>query len=63
MSDVMRQEYRQLNHIEQGVLTELKQQAAVLYALIDGCGHDRELSLAKTRLEECVMWAVKSITR
>lgn len=31
--------------------------------LVDSGGQSRELSLAKTRIEEAVMWAVKHITR
>ena len=30
---------------------------------MDGLGTSRELSLAKTKIEEAVMWAVKHITR
>lgn len=31
--------------------------------LIDSIGQSRELSLAKTKIEEAVMWAVKHVTR
>lgn len=30
--------------------------------MIEGLGNSRELSLAKTKIEEAVMWAVKHIT-
>jgi hypothetical protein len=34
-----------------------------LYGFLDGLGECREISLAKTKLEESVMWAVKGITK
>lgn len=34
-----------------------------LHQFMDSLGDSRELSLAKTRVEEAVMWAVKHLTR
>ena len=34
-----------------------------MYKLLDHIGSSRELSLAKTKVEEAVMWAVKHIDR
>ena len=33
------------------------------WLLCNGMGQSRELSLAKTKIEEAVMWAVKHITK
>lgn len=64
MSDIMRQEYRQLSGDEQLRLKQMKVKAAELYDLIDYCtdGDQRSFSLAKTKIEEAVMWATKAIT-
>ena len=63
MVDVMRQEYRQLSANKKQTLSVFKQQAADLYDTIASFGESRELSIAKTKLEECVMWATKELTR
>lgn len=59
---VMRGSYRHLDDAERKQLADIKSVAATLYALIDQAGQSREGSLAKTNLEQCVMWAVKGIT-
>jgi hypothetical protein len=41
---------------------EIKAKAEALLQAIDAPRPGREMSLAKTRLEECVMWAIKGIT-
>lgn len=40
----------------------MSDEGLALWELIDSFGASRELSLAKTKLEESVMWAVKHIT-
>jgi phosphoribosylaminoimidazole-succinocarboxamide synthase len=62
-NNVMRHEYRVLNDTEKQQMQALKDKALELYQLIDGMGSSRELSLARTKTEEAVMWAVKHITR
>jgi hypothetical protein len=62
-SDVMRMQYRGLTTEEQQQLTAVKGNAASLYGFLGTLGNSRELSLAKTKLEEAVMWATKHITR
>lgn len=63
MSDVMRQKYRELSEPEKKALDDLKRKAAELYDLVDwSVPAGREQSLAKTKIEEAVMWAVKGIT-
>ncbi len=60
MSDVFRKEYKPLSDESKQRMVEIKDKAEELYSLIgDGT---REMALARTKLEESVMWAVKSIT-
>ncbi len=62
MSDVMRQTYRQLSTGASAAILEIKQDAAALYSKLESLGSSRELSLAKTKLEEVVMWATKHLS-
>jgi hypothetical protein len=56
-----RKEYRKLEPVEVQYLDEIKDKAYELFKLID-LKSNREASVAKTKLEECVMWAVKGAT-
>jgi hypothetical protein len=60
--DVMRMEYRELTREQSEQILAIKGNAASLYGLLGTLGESRELSLAKTKLEEAVMWAVKALT-
>lgn len=60
--DVMRVKYRPLTAEEAALLRSVKGQAAALYGFLERLGESRELSLAKTKLEESVMWATKHLT-
>ena len=62
-SDVMRMQYRTLTAEEQQQMVAVKGNAASLYGFLGTLGNSRELSLAKTKIEEAVMWATKHITR
>ena len=62
MNDVMRRSYRELSDSEKARLSEFKLEAHGLYLMLSQYGNSRELSLAKTKLEECVMWATKALT-
>jgi hypothetical protein len=62
MSDVMRQEYRPLSVVTSDKVLDVKQDAAALYAKLESFGSSRELAIAKTKLEEVVMWATKHLT-
>ncbi len=62
-NNVMRHEYRVLSDVEKAQMRALKDGGLALHALIESIGNSRELSLAKTKCEEAVMWAVKHITR
>lgn len=73
--NVFRKEYRPLNDLEKTYLEDLKNKAQELYDLMERGPSDlpgthgttgrtsRELALAKTSLEQAIMWAVKDITR
>lgn len=63
MTDVMRQKYRKLTEPEQYNVREIKRIAAELFDLIEITGPDpRAKAIAKTHVEDAVMWAVKGIT-
>jgi hypothetical protein len=62
MTDVMREKYRALSEREMQAIHTIKDKAALLYEVLDSVGQGREFSLAKTKLEEAVMWATKGIT-
>jgi hypothetical protein len=62
-NDVMRMQYRPLNAENESQLIAVKGNAASLYGFLCTLGESRELSLAKTKLEEAVMWAAKHLTK
>jgi len=61
-NNVMRHKYRELNPLEKGQMEMVKDLSLTLYDYIDSIGKSRELSIAKTKVEEATMWAVKHIT-
>jgi hypothetical protein len=61
-NNVMRHEYRVLNDDEKALMKAIKDKGRELHELIQSIGKSRELSLAATKTEEAVMWAVKHIT-
>jgi hypothetical protein len=63
VNNVMRHEYRVLTDEEKLLMQALKDKGLELHELIEKVGDSRELSLAKTKTEEAVMWAVKHLTR
>lgn len=62
-NNVMRHEYRVLTVAEKMQMQAIKDMGLDFVQYLDGCGSSREISLAKTKVEEAVMWAVKHITR
>ena len=58
----MRQQYRQLDEADKAAMADIKAKAADLYDRVEALGASRETSLAKTKIEEACMWAVKHIT-
>ena len=61
-NNTMRHQYRVLSDAEKAKMVEVKDKGAELLSLIESCGASRELSIAKMKTEEAVMWAVKHIT-
>ena len=62
-NNVMRHEYRVLTDIEKQQMKDLKDNGLFFVEMCDGIGQSRELSLAKTKMEEAVFWAVKHVTK
>ena len=62
-NNAVRHAYRVLSDDEKAQMVAIKDLGAQFLNLCDGVGTSRELSLAKTKIEEAVMWAVKSITK
>lgn len=63
VNNVMRHQYRVLTDAEKAQMQAIKDKGLELHNMIEGIGASRELSLAKTKTEEAVMWAVKHLTR
>jgi len=61
-NNVMRHEYRVLEQYEKDLMKEVKDLGLRFHELLESIGPSREISLAKTKNEEAVMWAVKHIT-
>ena len=62
-NNVMRHEYRVLSDAEKEQMKAIKDKGAELLSLIEAAGSSRELSIARTKIEEAVMWAVKHVTK
>jgi hypothetical protein len=67
MSDTFRKKYRELTAEEIQWVDQIKSQAEALLVAIDkprsaDFPGNREIALAKTNLEQAVMWAIKAIT-
>ena len=58
----VRHAYRVLSDAEKASMVEIKDNGLAFLRLVEGLGGSRELSIAKTKIEEAVMWAVKHIT-
>lgn len=61
-NNVMRHEYRMLTADEKAMMQAVKDTGLAFHDMCEEIGQSRELSLAKTKIEEAVMWAVKHIT-
>jgi hypothetical protein len=63
INNTMRHKYCVLSDDEKAGMSNIKGLGLELYRAIAELGDSREISIAKTRLEEAVMWAVKHITK
>jgi ClpP class serine protease len=63
INNVMRHGYRVLSDEEKAQMQAVKDKGLEFWLLVENVGQSRELSLAKTKIEEAVMWAVKHVTR
>jgi len=61
-NNAVRYQYRVLSDAEKARMLAIKDAGAALLNLIEAEGASRELSIAKTKTEEAVMWAVKHVT-
>lgn len=61
-ANVMRHAYRPLTDDEKTTMSKIKDLGLEFYQYLDKIGLSRELSLAKTKVEEAVMWATKHVT-
>jgi len=62
-NNVMRHEYKVLNDADKMAMQAVKDVGLLFHETVDKLGQSREVSLAKTKIEEAVMWAVKHITK
>lgn len=62
VNNVMRHAYRVLSDEEKAQMQLIKDTGLMFHDLLTKVGQSRELSLAKTKVEEGVMWAVKHVT-
>lgn len=70
MSDTYRKEFKPLSDEQKELMLKIKEQAEVLETLFGQIGGSqtidastgRMVSLAKTNLEQAIMWAVKGVT-
>lgn len=63
VNNVMRHEYRVLSEDEKAQMQAVKDMGLAFHEFVDGIGGSREIALAKIKIEEAVMWAVKHVTR
>lgn len=62
VNNTMRHAYRVLTDEEKAAMQWIKDTGLTIHSYLDQLGSSRELSIAKTKIEEAVMWAVKHIT-
>jgi len=62
INNVMRHEYKVLSDDDKVQMKAIKDIGLAMHEQLSGLGQSREISLAKTKVEEAVMWAIKHIT-
>lgn len=63
VNNVMRHEYRVLSEVEKVSMKAIKDKGLEFFELLDKLGSSREISIAKTKTEEAVMWGIKYLTK
>ena len=61
-NNAVRHQYRVLTDREKQLMVEIKDLGAALLTKIAEVGATRETAIARTKTEEAVTWAVKSLT-
>ncbi|MCF8719200.1 Acb2/Tad1 domain-containing protein [Nitrospina gracilis] len=61
--NVMRHQYRTLSEAEKENMCAIKDLGAQFHHHLENMEPSREISIAKTKVEEAVMWACKHITK
>lgn len=62
VNNTMRHQYRVLSENEKLAMQAIKDIGLAFHHELSDLGDSRELSIAKTKIEEAVMWAVKHVT-
>jgi hypothetical protein len=62
MNNVMRHQYRKLETDDLETMKKVKDVGLEFYELIESLGASRETSIAKTKVEEAVLWSIKHVT-
>ena len=62
MNNIMRSQYRPLEPKEHHQMEQIKEAGLAFWEMCDKLGQSREMSLAKTHIEDAVMRAVRHIT-
>jgi len=62
-NNTLRHNYRTLSEQEKADMVMVKDAGLVFLKVLDRLETSRENSLARTKIEEAVMWAVKGITK
>lgn len=63
VNNTVRHTYKVLSDVEKQQMMEIKDKGLEFLNLLENHQPSREISLAKTKIEEAVMWAVKHITK
>lgn len=62
VNNTMRHQYRVLSEEEKKQMRNIKDMGQQFLDYISAMSSSREISIAKTKIEEAVMWAVKHVT-
>lgn len=62
VNNTMRHQYKVLNDVEKAQMLAVKDKGLEFLNVLNNFQPSREMSIAKLKIEEAVMWAVKGIT-